>query len=312
MQYDIIGDLHGHADHLIALLTKMGYRETQDAWRHPERQALFVGDFIDRGPQQIKTVMIVRRMVEAGSAQAVMGNHELNAIAWFLPDPDQPNDFLRSHHSPQYGETNRRQHAAFLAEVEHNPVLHQEIIDWFLSLPLWLELPELRLVHACWHPPFIEFLKPLLVNGCYLSPELMVVASREPNDLADKDDPQPSVFKAVEALTKGIETPLPAGHHFIDKDQITRRRVRLRWWDAAADTYQTAAMLDSSIRAQLPALPIPPHQRLPYQSHQPLFIGHYWLTGEPAPLSNQVACVDYSIAKHGKLCAYRWQGEKIL
>lgn len=73
--YDIIGDIHGHADALIALLKSMGYEDRNGAWRHPERQAIFVGDFIDRGPQQIQTVMIARRMIEAGSAQAVMGNH---------------------------------------------------------------------------------------------------------------------------------------------------------------------------------------------------------------------------------------------
>lgn len=42
--YDIIGDIHGHADALAALLQSMGYRETGGAWRQPERQAIFVGD----------------------------------------------------------------------------------------------------------------------------------------------------------------------------------------------------------------------------------------------------------------------------
>lgn len=50
MAYDIIGDVHGHASALAALLTRLGYRETRGAWRHPDRQAIFVGDLIDRGP----------------------------------------------------------------------------------------------------------------------------------------------------------------------------------------------------------------------------------------------------------------------
>ena len=74
MNYDIIGDIHGHADALKALLSDLGYRERDSAWRHPDRQAIFVGDFIDRGPKQIETVATVRAMVDAGSAQAVMGN----------------------------------------------------------------------------------------------------------------------------------------------------------------------------------------------------------------------------------------------
>lgn len=35
----------------------------------------------------------------------------------------------------------------------------------------------------------------------------------------------------------------------------------------------------------------------------PLFFGHYWLTGNPAQLSEKAAWVDYSIAKGGKLVA---------
>jgi hypothetical protein len=70
MSYDIIGDIHGYCDKLIALLSKLGYRERQGAWRHPERTAVFVGDFIHRGPRQVDTVRTVRTMVEAGSALA--------------------------------------------------------------------------------------------------------------------------------------------------------------------------------------------------------------------------------------------------
>lgn len=46
-----------------------------------ERQAIFLGDFIDLGPQIRKTLEMVRPMVESGSALSVMGNHELNALA---------------------------------------------------------------------------------------------------------------------------------------------------------------------------------------------------------------------------------------
>ena len=72
-------------------------------------------------------------MVDAGAALAVMGNHEFNAIAWHTPDARHPGDFLRSRFSAEYGDKNRKQHAAFLAEVEDRPALHPEIIDWFLT-----------------------------------------------------------------------------------------------------------------------------------------------------------------------------------
>ena len=144
--YDIIGDIHGQADKLEALLRKLGYREAAGVWHHPERQVIFVGDFIDRGPAQLRSVNIARRMVDAGTALAVMGNHELNAIAWHTPNARQPGEYLRPHRSVKWGNKNRQQHERFLAEVEQQPKLHAELIDWFLTLPLWLELTRLRVV----------------------------------------------------------------------------------------------------------------------------------------------------------------------
>jgi hypothetical protein len=82
LSYDIIGDIHGHDYRLRALLKELGYSERNGAWRHPSRSVVFVGDLIDRGPGQLPTLKLVRSMVDAGSARAVMGNHEFNAIAW--------------------------------------------------------------------------------------------------------------------------------------------------------------------------------------------------------------------------------------
>ena len=312
MNYDIIGDIHGHADALKALLVDMGYRNTQGAWRHRDRQAIFVGDFVDRGPQQVETVDVVRRMVDADSARAVMGNHEFNAIAWFLPDPELPGEYLRQRHSAKYGDKNFRQHEAFLREVNGTPN-HQEIINWFLSLPLWLDLGEIRVVHACWHQGYMDKLRDHLDDKQRLNKDLVVAASRQPADSRDKDNADFSVFKAVEAVTKGIEVPLPAGKKFRDKDGHERDRVRVRWWDDTALTYSQSALLSDEERVGLPRDPIPIHARIGYDGGTPLFIGHYWLNGVPCLWSSKVACVDYSIAKGGKLVAYRWDdGDPVL
>lgn len=311
MNYDIIGDIHGHADVLEALLVDLGYRDTWGAWRHADRQALFVGDFIDRGPKQVEAVNMVRRMVDAGSAQAVMGNHEFNAIAWFTPDPDCPGEYLRKHHSPKYGDKNRKQHQAFLSAVEGTQ-LHEELVNWFLMLPVCLELPELRLVHACWHASALNYLAPYLTADQQLAPESMIPACREPVDPADKDTPDMSVFKAIEMVLKGVEVPLPPPHVFTDKDGHERDRVRVRWWDNDATNYRRAAMLPENERAQFPDDMVPAHALVGHDGGKPVFVGHYWLSGTPALLSNKVACLDYSVAKKGKLVAYRWDGEPTL
>ena len=80
--YDIVGDIHGHADALCRLLDKLDYAEIEGVFRHLERKMIFVGDFIDRGPEQREVLRIARSMCEAGSASAVLGNHEFNAIGW--------------------------------------------------------------------------------------------------------------------------------------------------------------------------------------------------------------------------------------
>ena len=36
--YDVIGDVHGHAEKLEGLLARLGYVATKGAWRHPDRQ----------------------------------------------------------------------------------------------------------------------------------------------------------------------------------------------------------------------------------------------------------------------------------
>ncbi|MFI5873808.1 polynucleotide kinase-phosphatase [Streptomyces sp. NPDC051445] len=71
--FDIIGDIHGCASELESLLGKLGYADGV----HPQgRQAVFVGDLVDRGPDSPGVLRRVMSMVKAGSALCVPGNHE--------------------------------------------------------------------------------------------------------------------------------------------------------------------------------------------------------------------------------------------
>ncbi len=292
--YDIIGDIHGHADKLTALLARLGYRHQAGAWRHPQRSAIFVGDFIDRGPGQLETIGIVRAMLDAGSAQAVMGNHEFNAIGWHTPDPDVPGEHHRRHSAK-----NHYQHAAFLTETAHDPRLHQELVNWFLDLPVWLDLPGLRVIHACWDPLQVARLAPMLRAGNRLDVTLVEAAHRH-------GTPE---YEAIEVLLKGPEAELPAQMQFTDPHGQLRNKVRLRWWNPAASSFREAAIVDDSTRQQLPDLPMPPGLLPHAPTDKPLFFGHYWETGTPGTLTPRIACVDYSACNGGPLVAYRWDGE---
>lgn len=84
--FDIFGDIHGCASELRTLLTTLGWKIEYDGElavgaSHPEgRQAVFVGDLVDRGPDTPGVLRLVMGMVEAGTALCVSGNHEAKLI----------------------------------------------------------------------------------------------------------------------------------------------------------------------------------------------------------------------------------------
>jgi len=67
---DLIGDVHGEAEALGALLGHLGYAADG---RHPEgRRAVFVGDLCDRGPDSPAVLDLVMGWVQGGQAQCVL------------------------------------------------------------------------------------------------------------------------------------------------------------------------------------------------------------------------------------------------
>ncbi len=75
--FDIIGDIHGCDAELVALMERLGH-PADPALPHPEgRRLVFVGDLVDRGPATPAVVMRVKRLVEAGRALCVAGNHDI-------------------------------------------------------------------------------------------------------------------------------------------------------------------------------------------------------------------------------------------
>jgi protein phosphatase len=80
--FDVIGDVHGCREELETLLGTLGYELVHDTEGraidavHPSRQAVFVGDLVDRGPDTPGVLRLVMGMVAAGHAFCVPGNHE--------------------------------------------------------------------------------------------------------------------------------------------------------------------------------------------------------------------------------------------
>ncbi|MFO1021596.1 MAG: hypothetical protein U0903_13000 [Planctomycetales bacterium] len=122
------------------------------------------------------------------------------------------------------------------------------------------------------------------------------------------------LFKPVEGVLKGKEIPLPAGMSLNSADAIVRHEMRVRWYlPPEGTTYRMYAM-SAEVDCDEPIDWTGLADVAPYPAtEKPVFIGHYWLRGDrPELLAPNIACLDYSVAKGGYLCAYRWDGEQEL
>jgi hypothetical protein len=292
LQLDLIGDIHGHYDKLIALLQTLGYEPQGHAFRHPEgRCVVFLGDYIDRGPKIRETLHLVRNMVDAGDALAIMGNHEFNALCFATPDGN--GDFLRKHK-----ENTVRAHGVTLRQFDAFPGEWNDWLEWMKRLPVYLDLGELRAVHACWDEAGI-----LALQGRDFTD---VAFLREVNRHRTPE------MKAINHLLKGPEMRLPEGVKFTDKEHHEHDYVRVRWWNHQAE--QTIGELTMPVPMNLP-LPIKAkylnHVPVYPETARPVFFGHYWMPphAPKAPLAENLACLDYSGAMaQNPLTAYRWNG----
>ena len=303
--FDVIGDIHGQGDALIALLQELGYQREGRAYRHPDRKVIFVGDFVDRGPKIQLVLETVRAMVDAGTALAVMGNHEFNMIAYHTHDGHDGH--LRPH-TPK----NNKQAQATLDQL--SAAARSEWVEWFRDLPMWLDAGGLRVVHACWNQEQIDVITRhrQALGGC--SDAFMAKATNS--------EGASELYQAIEVVLKGPEAELPDGMAIRDKEQRAHRNMRTKWFVDASKANVTwrdyAFYFDEAALAHVPDTPLPEHLRhAGYPREEPpVIFGHYWVPGEPSrkePLAHNVACVDLSAAKKGGLlCAYRWDGERQL
>lgn len=79
--FDIIGDVHGCYNELVKLLNKLGYIESDGIYKHPEnRKLIFLGDLMDRGNENIKTIELIMNLVKNNIAFCVMGNHDFKFL----------------------------------------------------------------------------------------------------------------------------------------------------------------------------------------------------------------------------------------
>ncbi|NES87054.1 MAG: serine/threonine protein phosphatase [Moorea sp. SIO2B7] len=126
----IIGDVHGHYDALMHLLEAIAPGK--------DDQVYFLGDLIDRGPQSAQVVEFV---INSGY-HCLRGNHEDILIAVVESGQQVAPDLFKAW---LYSGGN-----ATLASYGKNII--QNHIEWMKTLPTYLDLGDIWLVHAGLNP----------------------------------------------------------------------------------------------------------------------------------------------------------------
>ncbi len=292
--YDLIGDIHGCGVSLRMLLVRLGYSKRNGVYYHPRRKVIFLGDLVDRGPYIRETLHLARDMVEAGYAQIVMGNHEYNLLCYCTPSrAPAPNPYLREH-----TQRHRRILQETLQQLDPYPGPKKDFLQWMMEMPLFLEFEQFRVVHACWHPELIARFQ-REYGGNQINEDILHRSAT----------PDTFEWELMDRLLRGTHLRLPDGEVMVSRDGFKRRFFRTKFWATAPEQYidvvfqpdplpEHIARRELSVQDDLDLIHYGEHEKS-------LFIGHYWCVGEPRPLTANIACLDYSAVKYGKLVAYR-------
>ncbi len=218
---DVVGDVHGELDALQLLLERMGYDESGD---HPEGRVLvFLGDLVDRGPHSLEVARRVKAWVDAGRALCLMGNHEYNLVAHHKR--------LRGYDAP------KKSNAKTFTDIAAREDEWQPILAWMETLPIGLALPDLRIIHACWHQESVQAVEPLLrpepsddeaeSTVDYLRAHVALGAPFERGCLRLGLDTASDWDAPHEVVLKGFEEHCEP---FLDSDGKRRHYRRVTWW----------------------------------------------------------------------------------
>jgi hypothetical protein len=279
----------------------MGYRKIGGVYQHKRRQAVFIGDIIDRGPRIREALHLVRDMVEQGAARIVMGNHEYNALGYCTRARHGSGRVYLREHNPRHDRLIRET----LDQFEAYPDEWSEFLQWFYTIPLFIDDEDFRAVHACWDSKLIDEFK--RVQGGDRIDENFLHASADINSFAGQ---------VMDTLLRGTDLLLPNGLSITGRDGYVRKFFRTKFWADHPRTYADVVFQPDPLPAEVAAQKLTDreHRQLISYPHDapPVFVGHYWMEGKPVPLRENVACIDFSAVKYGKLVAYRMDGEKVL
>jgi hypothetical protein len=215
---DIMGDVHGEIEPLRSLLGHLGYAEDG---RHPQgRRIVFLGDLTDRGPNSPSIIELVANLIDSGSAQCVLGNHDLN--------------ILLDHRKPEnrwfWGDEFHDEHGWVVPQKLADSPTQQRVRDLFRTLPIALERDDLRVIHACWDDAMIGMAREASDALSLYEQHREQISKEIADQNLDETDRQlqHQNRNPVKLLTSGpeerSEKPINAGGK-------VRNEQRVNWWN---------------------------------------------------------------------------------
>ncbi|MFN8021090.1 MAG: hypothetical protein U0Q03_06120 [Acidimicrobiales bacterium] len=295
--YDVIGELRASPVRLDALLGHLGYERRGDGpYAHPAgRTAIFVGGVVGPHGTRVSCAPMVRDMVDAGSALMVLGPHELD-VATGAATTARPRELVLAGAA-----------APPSSPSSPEPTPDDELVAWLRTVPLWLDLPGLRVVFACWSEFDVEQLRSDLGGNCLDADDHLALAT------------DGSTRTAIDTLVHGPEVVLPERFHRVGADGVVRRTARYRWWGDGPMTLRARALVpagsfDRSGRAHadLDDTPILDPMPVLFTDGAPVVVGRHWYPGAPVLRTPAVLSLDHTAQHPRQTTVYRWSGESEL
>ncbi|MBK1785381.1 metallophosphoesterase [Prauserella cavernicola] len=142
----VVGDVHGYRDELADALRDHELVDDSDDWAGGTAHLWFLGDFVDRGPDGVAAIELVRKLQEqaaeaGGLVETLLGNHEILLLGMYhfgdtaVPSDFGPRSFARS------WEINGGQ-------LSDQDDLTEELVTWLSERPLVTVTADHLLMHS--------------------------------------------------------------------------------------------------------------------------------------------------------------------
>ncbi|OQO92712.1 serine/threonine protein phosphatase [Saccharomonospora piscinae] len=145
----VVGDVHGHRDELADALRDAGLLDDADRWSGADASLWFLGDFVDRGPDGVAAIDLVRSLQQQapssdGSVETLLGNHEILLLGtYFFGDTTLPADA-----GAPAGRSFARSWAVNGGQVADQDALTREHVEWLITRPVVALAADHLLLHS--------------------------------------------------------------------------------------------------------------------------------------------------------------------